>query len=108
MFKVSSAASMDNSDADGDTVELRVEGEPSGGYMYQRQALRELSTAPSHLEHVCSLDIDHDTRHVRQTNLIATIGPSCDSKETIRSMILNGMNIARLNLTLGGYEVRKK
>lgn len=76
-----------------------------GNYMYQRQALFELTTAPSHLEHVCGLDIDHESRHVRQTSLIATIGPSCDSKDIMRQMILNGMNIARLNLTLGGYEV---
>ncbi len=40
-------------------------------------------------------------RRIRKTKVVATIGPACDSPETIQEMIEAGMNVARLNLSHG-------
>jgi pyruvate kinase len=41
---------------------------------------------------------------MRHTKIVCTLGPSVDSKEKIRELILAGMNVARLNFSHGSYE----
>lgn len=41
---------------------------------------------------------------MRKTKIVCSIGPACDNDETIREMILSGMNIARFNFSHGSYE----
>ncbi|MGB5443497.1 MAG: pyruvate kinase [Gammaproteobacteria bacterium] len=45
---------------------------------------------------------------IRKTKIVATIGPACDSLETIMAMIHAGMSVARLNLSHGNFEDQKK
>jgi pyruvate kinase len=45
---------------------------------------------------------------IRKTKIIATIGPASDSVETIREMILAGMNVARINLSFGANDEQKE
>ena len=42
-----------------------------------------------------------------QTKIIATIGPACDNKETLRKMILEGVDVFRLNFSHGEHETHK-
>ena len=39
-----------------------------------------------------------------KTKIVATIGPSSRSKETIKNLILAGMDVARLNFSHGSHE----
>ncbi len=43
-------------------------------------------------------------RVLRKTKVIATIGPACDSLETIMAMVRAGMNVARLNFSHGSHD----
>jgi pyruvate kinase len=47
-------------------------------------------------------------RSLRKTKVVATIGPACDSSETIAAMIRAGMNVARLNFSHGSHEEHRK
>ena len=45
---------------------------------------------------------------IRKTKIVATIGPACDSLETMMAMIDAGMSVARLNLSHGTLEEQKR
>ncbi len=40
----------------------------------------------------------------KRTKIVCTMGPACDSDETIREMIKAGMNVARFNFSHGSYD----
>ena len=40
----------------------------------------------------------------RKTKIICTLGPAVDSDEMIRKLMLNGMNVARINMSHGTHE----
>jgi len=44
---------------------------------------------------------------MKQTKIVATIGPASESKEVLHKMIEAGMNVVRLNLSHGEYEWHK-
>ena len=41
---------------------------------------------------------------IHRTKIVATIGPASNSPEILRSMLLSGLNVARLNFSHGSYE----
>lgn len=40
----------------------------------------------------------------KRTKIVATLGPACDSIDIIKSMVLAGVNVVRLNFSHGTYE----
>ncbi|HBG55781.1 MAG TPA: pyruvate kinase, partial [Ruminococcaceae bacterium] len=45
---------------------------------------------------------------MRKTKIVCTLGPATEKEETIRQMMLAGMNVARLNFSHGTEEQQKK
>ncbi|MDR3178438.1 MAG: pyruvate kinase [Oscillospiraceae bacterium] len=45
---------------------------------------------------------------MRKTKIICTLGPSTDNEDIIKSLILNGMNIVRINVSHGTLDDHKK
>lgn len=41
---------------------------------------------------------------MKRTKIICTMGPSCNNEKTIKSLLLNGMNVARFNMSHGDHE----
>ncbi|MBP6929719.1 MAG: pyruvate kinase [Candidatus Moranbacteria bacterium] len=41
---------------------------------------------------------------MKQTKIVATVGPASESKDTLREMVQAGMNVVRLNFSHGEYE----
>ena len=39
----------------------------------------------------------------KRTKIVCTMGPACDDEETLRQMILAGMNVARFNFSHGSH-----
>lgn len=44
---------------------------------------------------------------MRKTKILCTLGPASDSEETLREMIIAGMDVARINFSHGEYEGHK-
>ena len=44
----------------------------------------------------------------KRTKIVATIGPASWEKETIRKMIIAGMNVARINFSHGDHETHDR
>ena len=45
---------------------------------------------------------------MRKTKIVATLGPSTDNPDVLRSMILSGLDVARFNFSHGDHESHKK
>jgi pyruvate kinase len=44
---------------------------------------------------------------MKKTRIVATVGPACNNYETLRSMIVEGVNVFRLNFSHGSHESHK-
>ncbi|MBK1993529.1 pyruvate kinase, partial [Campylobacter novaezeelandiae] len=44
----------------------------------------------------------------KKTKIVATIGPASEDENILRQMIINGVNVFRLNFSHGSHEYHKK
>jgi len=47
-------------------------------------------------------------KNMRKTKIVCTIGPATEKVETLKELILAGMNVARINFSHGGIEEQRK
>uniref|UniRef100_A0A0N4ZYP0 Pyruvate kinase n=1 Tax=Parastrongyloides trichosuri TaxID=131310 RepID=A0A0N4ZYP0_PARTI len=71
---------------------------------YAKDEKQAVLSKATYLEHLSSLDITEPPHAVRKTAIICTIGPKCNTIETLGSMIKNGMNVARMNFSHGDHQ----
>lgn len=71
---------------------------------YFQVAQYKVVTANSFLDHNSKLHIHDRPGNVRNTGIICTIGPKSRDVDTLKMMIKNGMNIARMNFSHGDHE----
>lgn len=45
---------------------------------------------------------------MKKTKIICTLGPACSDRETLKNMLLAGMNVARLNFSHGTHEEQRQ
>lgn len=45
---------------------------------------------------------------MKKTKIVCTVGPSCSDLETIKNMVLGGMNVARFNMSHGNHKGHKE
>lgn len=50
----------------------------------------------------------HEARRIRHTKIVCTIGPATSDHDTLREMVLAGMNVVRLNFSHGAHEDHAK
>ena len=55
-----------------------------------------------------NLQIPGETRRIRHTKIVCTIGPATSEPDVLREMVLAGMNVARLNFSHGAHEEHAK
>ena len=46
--------------------------------------------------------------NMRKTKIVCTIGPSSQGEETFKELVINGLNVARLNFSHGTHEEHKE
>lgn len=63
-----------------------------------------LHIAPNQLEHLVALNYAVPETPGNAIALICTLGPSCDTIETLTEMIENGMTMARINMSYGTHD----
>lgn len=78
--------------------------EPTDVYLHQHQHQQNVFHARTYIEHVSKFDIDDPPAFVREVNLGCTLGDLWNTDEDIRNMIKGGMNILRLNLSMGSHD----
>ena len=41
---------------------------------------------------------------MKKTKIVATLGPACSNKSVLKDMIMEGLNVCRLNFSHGSYD----